>query len=596
MILARWRRRARLTALSLLSSAPAAAQVRHEFLPPGFFEAHPVGPDAVLDDGGELPRSVRRDGVELEAPDPTTDPGPSFGGAGSGEVGRRDSIQPDRKTTIDEPLTYHAMFNPSVAPFRRDSVFDVVRPDYELVIGKGALRPAPTGPRKGTAGRELFWGDIQVTVEDDRPHPIPSVAPDMRILAIEGEGADVQIMVDSADNYYLISGERGPLRLRMLVDADGSYFSGALPGHVPLQVNADHPMARLPAAIRARGQRVLSALNVRVDGPFGRELDKLVTHFRNFTAGTLPPGQGDIYLDLALGGVGVCRHRAFAFIVTARAAGVPTRFVANEAHAFAEILAPDGRWRRVDLGGESPRLDLEQGAGRRLHQPPPDPFTKPAPYLSSYSNRMATGDVPPEGAPDDPPDGGATLAGAPQPLGGPSGGPGGQGVGRDSPSGEGGPTKPAEGEGPGAQPTESSSAPDLTAPPGDQAGGEPSPSEGAVPFPQRIRADGPGRPVRVSLTAGAAPGPVYRGEPLPFAFSGAVTTVEGDPRPGVTVQIYLVPEDGVGSPRPLGGALTTDPRGRFQVQGQLPADLELGRYTVQAVTEAGRGWASGISQ
>src|SRR6185503_4373124 len=59
---------------------------------------------------------------------------------------------------------------------------------------------------------------------------------------------------------------------------------------------------------------------------------KMVAYFRAFSPSNEPPtGKQDIYLDLALTRKGVCRHRAFAFLVTALSIGVPTRMVVNEA-------------------------------------------------------------------------------------------------------------------------------------------------------------------------------------------------------------------------------------------------------------------------
>ena len=45
-------------------------------------------------------------------------------------------------------------------------------------------------------------------------------------------------------------------------------------------------------------------------------------------------------VDLALSQKGVCRHRAFAFLVTALGLGIPARMVINEAHAWVEVLDP----------------------------------------------------------------------------------------------------------------------------------------------------------------------------------------------------------------------------------------------------------------
>ena len=138
---------------------------------------------------------------------------------------------------------------------------------------------------------------------------------------------------------------------------------------------------------------MLKAIGLRSDMAFDVGVDRLVTWFRGFEAGDPPPRKGSIFVDLALGQKGVCRHRSFAFTLAARAAGIPTRQVQNEAHAFVEILAPDGLWRRIDLGGEAPSLDFKNSQNHRLHQPPPDPFGKPENYTSQYSAQLqGTGD------------------------------------------------------------------------------------------------------------------------------------------------------------------------------------------------------------
>ena len=83
---------------------------------------------------------------------------------------------------------------------------------------------------------------------------------------------------------------------------------------------------------------------------------KMVEYYRGFQASNdIPNTHGDMFLDLALSKKGVCRHRAFAFLITALEIGIPTRMVVNEAHAWVEVF--DGQlWHRVDLGGAA--LDL----------------------------------------------------------------------------------------------------------------------------------------------------------------------------------------------------------------------------------------------
>jgi hypothetical protein len=74
---------------------------------------------------------------------------------------------------------------------------------------------------------------------------------------------------------------------------------------------------------------------------------------------------------------GVCRHRAYAFMVTATALGLRSRVVMNEAHAWVEVW--DGvLWKRIDLGGAGTVLDESPHPEEPRYAPPPDPFDWPA--------------------------------------------------------------------------------------------------------------------------------------------------------------------------------------------------------------------------
>ncbi len=107
-------------------------------------------------------------------------------------------------------------------------------------------------------------------------------------------------------------------------------------------------------------------------------LTKLVEYHRSFEASDDPPrGRRDIYLDLSLSKKGVCRHRAFAFVISALGLRIPARMVTNEAHAWVEVH--DGTlWHRIDLGGAAANFETNTSAqDQPLHTPPPDPFAWP---------------------------------------------------------------------------------------------------------------------------------------------------------------------------------------------------------------------------
>jgi hypothetical protein len=99
-----------------------------------------------------------------------------------------------------------------------------------------------------------------------------------------------------------------------------------------------------------------------------------------------PKDSGDIYLDLVREKKGICRHRAYGFVVTAHALGIPARFVQNEAHSWVEVELERIGWMRIDLGGAAHGLTARGMNDRPLYQPAePDPLPRPATYEASYS-------------------------------------------------------------------------------------------------------------------------------------------------------------------------------------------------------------------
>ncbi|MGK0361168.1 MAG: hypothetical protein ACI9U2_003486 [Bradymonadia bacterium] len=538
------------------SIAHAQARLRHEYVDPSFLRNNqPLsGAGTEVEGGDPVPAAVSRDGARLAAPGADDSNTPTMDPIDGDAIPRPDEARPDRQTTQDQALTYHAVFNPTVAPMRRNISFDRIKADYRMVVTGSPNRRVPLAPRTPVAGREMFWGDVKLSLGQG-PAPVPSVAPDMRVLAVRTEpDVPVQFSKDVADNFYVESTHRGPVRVVFLVDAATSYFSAPVPGNVPLDTQSDHPATQLPDGIRREAQGVLETIGVRPDMSFAAGLDALVIWFRGFESGQPSPAKASIFVDLALGRKGVCRHRAFAFTLAARAAGIPTRQVQNEAHAFVEVLAPDGLWRRIDLGGEAPSLDFKNGENHRLHQPPPDAFGKPESYASQYSAQLQGqgGD----GAGD------AQITDKPQPLNGPGGGSG-------------------SGSGAGGDPT-------LDAPMSDS--GDAPPIEVALPEagpagpPTDAVTNQPLQPVSVQLDRTAGDFEAFRGEGLPFEVVGSVTAA-GAGAKAVRVQVYLLPEGG-GDPRPVGAAVSTDAQGRFTSKVRLPPTLMLGHYRLVVASKS----------
>jgi hypothetical protein len=316
-------------------------------------------------------------------------------GTGSFGADRKTTMTPDENTGADDTLHYISVFNPDVLPFKRMSALDGVGDDYTLKIARPALVEVPVGGTT-TKSRDRFWGSVLVQLTPGVDIPLPSVAPDMRILSYEIKPAmRLTFSKDGADNFYVRSDESsaaGTYRLVFLCDADAGYFAPSLPTgarYTPRMVATMTPPELkpiLPEAVKKAAKRTLDKLIVDADMDLDIAFNNLVRYFRAFQAKPLPPSTGDIYRDLCDSQAGVCRHRSFAFMITANALGIPTRLVTNEAHAFVEVWFPERHWQRVDLGGAALRLEVTGADNKTLHRPrAEDPFAKPDEYKQNYT-------------------------------------------------------------------------------------------------------------------------------------------------------------------------------------------------------------------
>ncbi len=316
-------------------------------------------------------------------------------GAGGFAADRQTSMTPDGNTGPDATLHYVSVFNPDVLPFKRMSALDGAGDDYTLRIAHTALAELAVGGATDKT-RDRFWGSVLIQLSPGQDVPLPSVAPDMRILSYEIKPRiAVRFAKDGADNFYVRTEETsaaGTYRLVFLADADAGYFAPSLPTSgrfTPRVVAAMAPAElrpALPDGVRRAARRTLDKLSIDADMELGVVFNKLVHYFRAFEAKPLPRTSGDIYKDLVDSKAGVCRHRAFAFMITANALGIPTRFVQNEAHAFVEVWFPERRWQRIDLGGAALRMEVQGANNKTLHRPrADDPFAQPPEYKQNYT-------------------------------------------------------------------------------------------------------------------------------------------------------------------------------------------------------------------
>lgn len=356
-----------------LLPAVADGPVLHERLPPDPGEDLSFGTTTLE---GDLPAALQTPSGLATAPDPRLPPDPRRSYAGGGtDDGPDATYEPDRDTRRPDVESYDDPFSPATAPFKRLRAFDAVDAAYTLRVRSRSLKPVSVGGAVGPAD-EAFYGDLSVDLVAGQPVRIPTVGPGARLVRMHVSPAGpVSVVRDGADNWFVRGASSG--RVRLIVELAiprvtfGSDFAD-------VSWNALDKLSHLePALDDAAFGEVARAIGIsRAFRP--REVVRaMVAYFRAFApSDDSPRGHNDIYLDLALSKKGVCRHRAFAFLVTALHLGIPARMVENEAHAWVE--ANDGSlWHRIDLGGAARELDTPPSDGKPSYVPPPDPYAWP---------------------------------------------------------------------------------------------------------------------------------------------------------------------------------------------------------------------------
>ncbi|MFO0552174.1 MAG: transglutaminase domain-containing protein [Polyangiaceae bacterium] len=363
--------------LSSLLGLPADAQQSsqlHEFVAPDPSEDLSLAA-TTLD--GNLPAAIETPSGIATAPDPTRPPDPNkLYQGGSVDDTPESTLEPDRDTQQPNIESYEDPFSPSTAPFKRLRAYDSVETDYTLRVDNRSTSVIPVGGDVND-GDESFYGDFSVELLPDELVRIPSVGPGARVLKMHvAPASTVSLLRDGAENWFIRGTERKRVRVVMQLAIARATFGSEFPNVTWGSLGSSIPTSL--AHHRPQVERVMEAIGVHDGMPPREMLDKLVTYFRSFAPSTDPPKTyGDIYLDLALSKKGVCRHRAFAFLVTALEVGLPTRMVTNEAHAWVEVY--DGSlWHRIDLGGAAMNLDFDLDPTRPQHEPPKDPFSWPA--------------------------------------------------------------------------------------------------------------------------------------------------------------------------------------------------------------------------
>lgn len=330
-------------------------------------------------ESGSMPAALETPSGVVTAPDARQNPSESATAYGGGSTPNSvdATYRIDRDTTRPDEVSYDDPFSPAITPFKRLYAFDSVDPDFELVVADKRLRPIRIGGSVH-AGDDQFYADMVVDLTENTPVRIPSVGPGTRVLAATiNPPVHFQLFRDGADNWFIKAAVRKRVRLTMQLAIQRAVFGSPF---ADVSWDALAPaLPKLPDAVRTAAQKVLDELGISQTLRPRDAVAMLVAHFRAFRPSTdLPKGSGAaLYQELALSQKGVCRHRAYAFTITALVLGLPTRMIRNEAHAWVEVF--DGSlWHRIDLGGAAGRLDMKgDNNNRPVHSPPRDPYPWP---------------------------------------------------------------------------------------------------------------------------------------------------------------------------------------------------------------------------
>ncbi len=537
-----------LCALLALAGAAAAQRVLHEYIDQGPGQ-DPLEPVVT----GQYPQRSAGSGAaeRLEG-----GRGPGGGGSGGGsepepgapgatpELSAQTPFAIDNDTTRASRVSYEDPFTPTVTPFKRGVVYDTVTREGDLAVRDARLRSVPAGGELRPSD-EHFHAALNLQLRPGEKQAIPSVAPGARlVMAHASPAASLSFAQDSAENWFVRSESAGQFQVTLQLAVDRRVFGGAFREASWTELSRELPP--LPPAVKQSAQEVARALGVP-DGARPRAaVLQLVDHFRRFRPSERRPQSRGLalYRELALTARGICRHRSYAFMITALGLGIPTRAALNEAHAWVEVW--DGElWHRIDLGGAAEELEMSQ-AGRPQHVQPRDPFSWPSRSESGSSlaqRRIEVRD--PDGA---------------------------EGASGESAPGAGG----ASAQEPGADllgaPRTGAAEPGLD-------GLEPQPGELPQPGQEPGAPEAPLRLSKVTLTAGARA--AERGKPLSIA--GRVQSA-GRSCAGMSVQVDLTPREGPSVPL---GTLISDEAGNFSGRLIVPWSAPLGEHTLSARAAGG---------
>ncbi len=355
-----------------------AGPVFHEMMPLDLQEDMHMG---ARTPSGALPAVLSTRGGLVAAPAEGQTPSNSLEVAYGG---RHTATSPDSSyhvdglTTRPESVRYDEPFRPSILPFKRLYAFDHLESDLSFSVRDKALIAVSVGG-DAPPSEDAFYGDLAVDLVKNVAVRIPSVGPGAKLRALHVDPPRVvEVLRDSADNWFLRAQEGGRVRVVLQLSINRSSF-GSLFRPVSWDKLAPF-VSPLPSVAHAPALEVAKHIGVSRRQSPAQTLDSLVRYFRNFHESAQLPDAKDaqgLYRELSMSQKGVCRHRAYSFTITALSLGLPTRLVHNEAHAWVEVYDSEV-WHRIDLGGAATTIQRSMNdALVSQYRPPKDPHSWP---------------------------------------------------------------------------------------------------------------------------------------------------------------------------------------------------------------------------
>ncbi|HWG89739.1 MAG TPA: hypothetical protein VNZ52_02725, partial [Candidatus Thermoplasmatota archaeon] len=262
-------------------------------------------------------------------------------------------------------VTIDYVCDPELGSMKRLKAYDAIGSDYQIKVADTTFYPVSPVTTPPSTHTERFRCRFPVLLDPDNPTPVYSMAPDAVITEsrTSPDAGALSIFRDGADTLYVKpnGGFRGVTNLTITFFAPKSYYTLNVPATLTLdayQRSLNEAKPVFPPERVDAPPIVLEEMGLKGERNVKRILETMGAYFNAFGEGEIPgeQEQRDPYLAIALGKNGCCRHRAFAFLVTAHYLGIPTRLVANEAHAFVEVYIPSatgtgGTWQQLNLGG-----------------------------------------------------------------------------------------------------------------------------------------------------------------------------------------------------------------------------------------------------